>query len=187
MIPLGLVDDFDRSIATALSLRTGQSDTGLIAAMQAISWASGGSPRWVIVIAICATLLWQGWRRPAIALAVASLGSLLASESLKALFGRVRPDIVVHLDSASNAAYPSGHATNTAVVYVLLALFVSPRWRTMAMGAAMLLAALTGLSRIMLGVHWPTDVIGGWMLGTAFAFIAAWWARRATGQPSGGR
>jgi undecaprenyl-diphosphatase len=102
-----------------------------------------------------------------------TLVSAMTSEVLKAYFGRVRPDLVPQLDIINNAAYPSGHANNAAVVYILFIMLVPqaqhPGWQLAA--AAMII--VTGLSRIMLGVHWPTDVIGGWMLGTSFALMAA--------------
>ena len=174
----GFFSAADRAAATTMSLQAGQSRPDLITAMQATSWVGGGTPRWIIVTAICALLLWRGWTRPVVALAATSLASNLVSESLKSLFGRVRPDIVPHLDLATNPAYPSGHATNAAVVYILLALLVPARWRAPAMVAALAMTLLTGFSRIMLGVHWPTDVVGGWMLGTAFALIGVWWVRQ---------
>jgi undecaprenyl-diphosphatase len=81
--------------------------------------------------------------------------------------------LVEQLDPISSAAFPSGHANNAAVVYILFIMLVPqarhPGWQLMA--AVMIL--LTGLSRVMLGVHWPTDVIGGWMLGASFALSAA--------------
>jgi undecaprenyl-diphosphatase len=92
---------------------------------------------------------------------------------LKVFFGRIRPDLVTQLDPISSAAFPSGHANNAAVVYILFIMLVPqarhPGWQVLA--AVMIL--LTGLSRVMLGVHWPTDVIGGWMLGASFALSAA--------------
>ena len=105
--------------------------------------------------------------------AVATLASAMTSDVLKSFFARVRPVLVPQLDPISSPAFPSGHATNAAVVYLLFIMLVPqarhPAWRLAA--AAMIL--LMGLSRILLNVHWPTDVIGGWMLGASFALMAA--------------
>lgn len=141
--------------------------------MQGISWIGGGVQRYIIVAALTAALWrWWGWGA-ALAMGLTTLVSAFTSEMLKIYFGRVRPDLVPHLDSVTSAAYPSGHANNAAVVYILFIMLVPqarhPGWQLAA--AAMIL--LTGLSRIMLGVHWPSDVIGGWMLGTSFALMAA--------------
>ena len=93
---------------------------------------------------------------------------------LKAGFDRARPDMIAHLDVVSNASYPSGHAANTAVLYLLLAWLAPPRRRTPFWALAAAMIVLNGLSRIMLGVHWPTDVVGGTLLGAAFALLGAW-------------
>ena len=182
----GLLAGIDTHVANALSLRIGQSSSMLITAMQAISWAGGGVPRWIIFLVGCALLLWRAMPRAAITLVAAVLASTFASEALKSGFARARPAIVPHLDHSSNAAFPSGHATNVAVVYLLLALVVPPRWRAPAIAAALALMLLTCVSRVSLGVHWPTDVVGGWMLGSGFALLGAWWVGQGTRQPRPG-
>ena len=107
-----------------------------------------------------------------LAMGLTTLVSAFTSDVMKIFFGRFRPDLVAQLDPITSPAFPSGHANNAAVVYILFIMLVPqarhPLWQLAA--AAMIL--LTGLSRIMLGVHWPTDVIGGWMLGTSFALMA---------------
>src|SRR3546814_7547343 len=80
-------------------------------------------------------------------------------------FGRARPDLIDHLDHVSSASYPSGHATSAAVVYLLLAWLAPPRWRFFAWALAAAMIVLNGFSRIMLGVHWASDIAGGTMLG----------------------
>ena len=112
------------------------------------------------------------------ALAGASLLSNLASTLLKLAFGRARPDIIDHLDHVSNASYPSGHATSAAVVYLLLPGLAPPRWRAAAWALAGAMIVINGFSRIMLGVHWGSDIIGGTMLGTAFALFGIVFAQR---------
>jgi membrane-associated phospholipid phosphatase len=163
----------DTAISLPLALRAGQSNDALIAFMQAISWVGGGTPRWVIVILLCG-LVWH-WCGPrcAVALGGASLLSNLASSLLKIAFGRPRPDLIPHLDHVSNASYPSGHATSAAVVYLMLAALAPARWRSAAWALAGTMIVLNGFSRVMLGVHWPSDIVGGTMLGTAFAIAGA--------------
>jgi undecaprenyl-diphosphatase len=170
----------DLRISHTLSLQVGQSDPRFVSFMQWASWIGGGTPRWIIVILLSA-LVWR-WcgRRCAIALAGASLLSNLASNALKFAFGRVRPDIIEHLDHVSSASYPSGHATSAAAVYLLLAWLAPARWRIAAWALAGVMIVLNGFSRIMLGVHWASDIVGGTMLGTAFALLGVWWAGRSS-------
>ncbi|MDP4757456.1 MAG: phosphatase PAP2 family protein [Sphingorhabdus sp.] len=172
-VTAGRFHDFDIAVSHALNLQRGVSHDWLILVMQGISWIGGGIQRYVIV-GILALALWR-WsgRGAALAMAVATLASALTSDILKSFFARARPDLVPQLDLISSPAFPSGHATNAAVVYLLFIMLVPqarhPAWRLAA--AAMIL--LMGLSRILLNVHWPTDVIGGWMLGASFALMAA--------------
>ena len=172
----------DGPLSAALALRQGQSPDSLIAVMQAISWPGGGTQRTPIVIAI-ALGLWR-WRGAAagLALALAALISNWASGWLKLSFARVRPDLVPHLDNVTGSlSYPSGHATNAAVVYLAFALLCPAEWRARMLALAALLTFLTGLSRIMLGVHYASDVLGGWLLGAAFAMLAAELGQRRSG------
>ncbi len=159
----------DHMLAAAIALREGQSSPISITMWQWISWIGTGLQRYVLVAALA---LWLGYKRHwqyGVGFVVASLLSLATSEYLKAAFARPRPAFVPHLDFTNNFAYPSGHATSAAVVYFLFALLVPTHRRSRWLFAALILAFLTGASRVMLGVHWPSDVIGGWMLGAAFA------------------
>lgn len=169
----GYFRHFDLIVSHALNMQRGASPEWLIVLMQGISWIGGGIQRYIMV-AILAAALWRWWGWGAgLAMALTTLVSAFTSEVLKAYFGRLRPELVPHLDLVNTAAYPSGHANNAAVVYIFFIMLVPqarhPGWQAL----AALLILLTGLSRIMLGVHWPTDVIGGWMLGTSFALLAA--------------
>ena len=168
----------DRQIGTALGLSVDGSPHWMILFMQGVSWIGGGLPRWGIVILLCG-LVWH-WCGPrcAVALAVASLLSNLASSLLKIGFGVARPDLVPHLDHQTSYSYPSGHATNAAVVYLLLAWLAPPRWRRAAWSLAGVMIVLNGVSRMMLGVHWASDIVGGTLMGAAFALFGAAWARR---------
>lgn len=117
------------------------------------------------------------WREAGLLL-LASGGGVALSQGLKALFGRARPDAGLHLVEAINASFPSGHAMLSAVVWLtlgaLVARFASDRRvKVFALTGAAVIALLVGLSRVYLGVHWPSDVLAGWSLGAAWAM--AWW------------
>jgi undecaprenyl-diphosphatase len=172
-VTAGWFREFDIAVSNALNLRRGESNEWLILIMQGISWIGGGVQRY-IMITILTIVLWRWWDwGTGLAMGLTTLISSFASDVMKVFFARIRPDLVTQLDPISSAAYPSGHANNAAVVYILFIMLVPqarhPGWQMLA--AIMIL--LTGLSRIMLGVHWPTDVIGGWMLGMSFASAAA--------------
>lgn len=117
------------------------------------------------------------------------LGGILASNLLKAAFDRARPDLVPHGSIVMTSSFPSGHAMMSAVVYLTLGVLlarVEPRRRAKAfiLTCAVLLTLLVGVSRVYLGVHWPTDVVAGWCLGAAWALgcwlVARWLQRRGT-------
>ena len=181
-IAAGYTQAVDLALSAPLSLQRGSSPDWLIALMQAISWVGGGPQRTVIVI-IIALALWRWCGALAgSTLALVALGSTLTSDWLKLFYLRLRPSLVPHLDSViADQSYPSGHATNAAVVYVLFALLAPPALRPRLLVLAALLTFLTGLSRVMLGVHYPSDVLGGWMLGLAFALLAAEYCQRLSG------
>ena len=144
-------------------------------------------------IALAATLtLWLcGFRHLAIGLVVSLLAALLVSNGLKIAIGRERPDIVTHAALTFTASFPSGHAFLSAVTMLSIAGFIGLASRRddikrLCFVLAWVMIVLIGLSRIYLGVHWPTDVIGGWLLGIAWSSIAiAWLGRRmAAADPS---
>ncbi len=163
---------FDIAVSHALNMERGTSPDWLILFMQGISWIGGGLQRYVIVTLLTVALWrWWGWGA-ALAMGITTLISAFTSDVMKYFFARVRPDLVTQLDPISSPAFPSGHSNNAAVVYILFIMLVPqarhPLWQL----AAAVMILLTGLSRIMLGVHWPTDVLGGWMLGASFALMA---------------
>ena len=90
----------------------------------------------------------------------------LAVDGLKLLFGRVRPDFDQEMIEVYNLSFPSGHSANSLTAYVLLACFlVTGRFRAAAILGALAIAFVIGLTRIVLGVHWLSDVVGGWAVG----------------------
>lgn len=131
------------------------------------------------LMTIAASLaLWVCRHRPlAIGLALSVIAATLASTGLKILIGRDRPDIVEHAALTFTASFPSGHAFLSAVTLLSIAGFVGLASRRediarLCVWLAWLMIALIGVSRIYLGVHWPTDVIGGWCLGIAWSSLS---------------
>lgn len=114
----------------------------------------------------------------ALFVAMAVVGGALWSSVLKALFFRSRPDIVSHLVHVSSASFPSGHAMNSAIVYLTLATLLARsqdgvRVRIYLLTVAIVLTMLVGISRVYLGVHWPSDVIARWSVGALWAVLCS--------------
>jgi undecaprenyl-diphosphatase len=87
-------------------------------------------------------------------------------------FDRLRPDEHLRLVEVSSKSFPSGHSANSMLVYPLCALLLAPpRWRRAALTMAVVLAIGVGVSRVLLGVHWPSDVVGGWSFGAISALL----------------
>jgi len=119
-------------------------------------------------------------------LMTSAAGGTLVSSSLKYLFSRPRPDIVPHLSIVSTSSFPSGHSMLAAVIYLTLgALLAASATRTAVkvyvLGVAVLLTVIVGVSRVYLGVHYPTDVLAGWMAGLTWSllcWLVARWLQR---------
>jgi undecaprenyl-diphosphatase len=105
-----------------------------------------------------------------------AVAMFMALRRLKDAFERTRPDLVPHGSYVASASFPSGHSMMAAVVYLTLGALlarVEPdgRVKVFVLGMAILLTLLVGLSRVYLGVHWPTDILAGWTLGAAWALL----------------
>lgn len=123
-----------------------------------------------------------GLRRYALLVLAAALGTELWMSLLKHLYGRPRPTVVTQLDPLETMSFPSGHSMIAAALYMTLAFLIARalphrRLRVFAVATGAALALLIGLSRIYLGVHYPTDVLAGWTLGLAWALTCALVAR----------
>ena len=127
-------------------------------------------------------LLLDRKRREALFLTGAVAGGWALMFALKAAFERPRPDLGLHRTVVYTASFPSGHALMSAVTYLTLGALlarVTPRGRMKAylMSWAAATTLLIGVSRVYLGVHWPTDVLAGWALGASWA-LCCWLAAR---------
>jgi undecaprenyl-diphosphatase len=148
--------------------------------------ALGSAP--VLVIAVLAVVgflaLARAWRLALFTLAAGASG-LLVSSLLKYTIDRPRPDLVPHGNLIYTSSFPSGHSMMSAVIYLTLAVLVvrlmeKKRLKGYALGVAVILTLLVGVSRVYLGVHWPSDVLAGWAAGAAWA-LACWMIARWVG------
>ena len=134
--------------------------------------------RHTVAIGALVALLFLRLRREAMLLALTIVSGWAVNSAIKALVGRPRPELVSHLTEAGGSSFPSGHSFNSAVVYIAIALAfaaLSPRQsvRATIVLAAMVLTLLIAFSRVWLGVHYPSDVIAGWLGGAGWAFAAS--------------
>jgi undecaprenyl-diphosphatase len=121
---------------------------------------------------VSAWLLLRGHRRRAILLLVIVISERLLIEAMKNVFDRARPDPLGHEVAVHNLAFPSGHSANAMAGWLAIALLAtSPRLRLPAVVLALTLALVTGLCRLLLQVHWPSDVAGGWAFGAAWTLL----------------
>lgn len=133
---------------------------------------------------VLAVMLWhlrRGERQEAALWVVVGLSSYAIQEGLKLLVGRPRPALWPRLLFVESESFPSGHALASATFFPLLALDLTrgqPRaLRAGALAVALLLSLFIGFGRLYLGVHWPSDVLGGWALGAAQVALAGRWRR----------
>jgi undecaprenyl-diphosphatase len=111
-------------------------------------------------------------RRPALAYFLLILSGRLLVELQKDAIARPRPDPAGRLDAVTSFSFPSAHAADSMVAWLGLALIAAPpRLRPVAVAAALALVFLVGLTRLVLAVHWPSDVIGGWAFGAAWTLL----------------
>ena len=130
----------------------------------------------LMIAAVAGFLLVDGKRAAAIFVVASVAGGTLLSTILKMAFVRPRPTLVPHLVPVSTASFPSGHAMLSAVVYLTLGALLCrvegpPRVKIYVLSVAILLTFIVGVSRMYLGVHWPTDVLAGWCAGAAWATL----------------
>ena len=136
----------------------------------------------LLTIAVGGFLLLDGKRRMAFFVCGSVASGLLMSAALKAAFDRPRPDLVPLAANISTSSFPSGHSMMSAVTYLTLgALLARSQERKRLKAYSILLGAglsfIVGLSRVYLGVHWPTDVLAGWTAGASWALLC-WLAAR---------
>lgn len=160
-------------------VRDGEVGGHVTTLMRLASAAGGTVPRLILAALFCAWLLAKGRGRVARWLALTVIGGTLLNPVLKRIFAAPRPDLLPHLDSVHSYSFPSGHAAGTLITLGAMAMVAARRdiyW------AAALLALLVGVSRVWLGVHWPGDVLAGWVEAAGWLALCACWLPAGRGQ-----
>lgn len=165
-------------------------DAPLVTAVKAVTWLGSGGVLWTVVLAAAIVLAIRRRWRLAVYLLVTGAGALVLDPVLKSLVGRLRPVVAHPVAHGAGNSFPSGHSLGSIVCYGAVLLVFLPaargRWRTTFITVTVALVALIGISRVLLGVHYLSDVLGAWAVGitwlgiTAVAFELT---RRAAGEP----
>ncbi len=152
-------------------------------AMRDITALGGVTVLTLVSLLVIIFLVLRRQAASALFLAITILGGQSLSHLAKSGYSRPRPDLVPHGVEVATASFPSGHSLMAAVTYLTLAVMLARvekrgRIRAFYMLCAGLLTVLVGVSRVYLGVHWPSDVLAGWTLGAAWA-LGVWIVARA--------
>lgn len=150
----------------------------------------------LLTVGVVGLLYLQERRSMALYVVLAVASGVVISVLLKELFDRPRPDLVPHGSYVVTASFPSGHSMISAVTFLTLGALVARLQQRRSLqlyilSIAVLITFLVGFSRVYLGVHWPTDVLGGWAAGAVWALlcmgVARWLQLRGDIEPSGKR
>lgn len=177
VVMTGATDAADKALLGMIAMREGKSPDALITAAQWLTWVGDQSQRSVIMT-LCALFLWWKKRKwAAITMALTPVFASVTSSILKEVFARPRPSLVPHLDHVTNLSFPSGHAVNGVAVFILAALLIPTAKRGLWLALGVLAAAIICTTRMMLGVHYPTDILGGVLVGSAYVLAGVAVAR----------
>lgn len=171
----GFTQRFDESVLQTLEASR---SPFLTEVMIEITTIGSGVPL-ILMVAIAALVLWLTHHRWSVALLVfGSLGGTIVNRALKNYFDRPRPEVVDAVEQVTSLSFPSGHATSSFIVYGILAYIVSRLAAERAVRIAIwtiagVMILLVGFSRMYLGVHYPTDVAGGFLVGFAWVMVLA--------------
>ena len=157
-------------------------------AADATNWSMSGTPLTVFGIAVFAVLLALRWWIDAGMLA-AVIAIRLVNQGLKTVIESPRPtsDLVEVIEDADNYGFPSGHASGAllvvgAITWIVNRHIASPGWRAAIWAVAGVWIVLTGIGRVRVGAHWPSDVLGAWMWSVAVMVLVTWVTEKARGK-----
>lgn len=156
----------------------GERTSLLTGAAHVLSFIGSGYVVYGLTLILGIVFYRRGWPEAAVALAVSTVGAAVLANVDKVLVGRARPP-VEHLEHVVSESFPSGHSTQASAFYgALLLIFLAcrptrPAAATATVATAVLVAAIA-LSRVYLGVHYPSDTIGGVLLGASWSMWVCW-------------
>jgi undecaprenyl-diphosphatase len=191
------VQEFDAWLLRALRSRTDPSDPlgprWVEEVARDLTGLGGMAVLALITAASVCYLLMMRKRHAGMFVLAAVLGGLLLSTFLKEAFDRSRPDLVSHLSHVFTDSFPSGHSMMSALTYLTLGTLLARMHKDrhvqrFFLVTAILITLLVGISRVYLGVHWPSDVLAGWAFGAVWAALcwrlAMWFQRRGDVEPA---
>ena len=151
---------------------------GLLEGMRDLTALGGVWLRNLVGLGAITALLFRRMRQEALLLAGTIISGWMVNTALKLAVGRPRPSIVPHLTQADGYSFPSGHSFNSALVYIAIGLAFAAissqrRVRWTLIGGAIVLSLSIAFTRVWLGVHYPSDVLAGWLGGAGWAFMAS--------------
>jgi len=150
----------DRDVSASMH-KFALAHSGFATAMRTVSAAGSPLAWWIVLIPVCAWLLYRRLPRLTLFVAVATIGSSLLNRAIKLAVDRARPHLSDPIASAAGKSFPSGHTQSV----------VARRARPWLVAAAVLIVAVIGFSRIALGVHYLSDVIGAVLIGLAWLLV----------------
>jgi undecaprenyl-diphosphatase len=185
----GPLESADHDTASSLnSLIAGQSVA--VAVVKAVTFLGSTGVLWVVIVAAATVLAIRRRWRLALYLLITGAGALVLDPVLKALIGRLRPVVAHPVAHGTGNSFPSGHSLGSIVCYGAVFLVFLPatrgRWRTVFTTSVITLIALIGISRLLLGVHYVSDVVGAWAVGVLWLGLTTFaleLTRHAAGQP----
>jgi undecaprenyl-diphosphatase len=170
----------DNTVVRAVN-RAVAPEPGLVRALKLVTTLGGATVLTGLVGLLVVVLLIRRRYPLAAYLAVTALAAPVLDPAMKALVGRLRPVVGDPVALASGNSFPSGHALDSLICYGAMALVLVPmlgRYQRWLLAAVGVLVFLIGLSRVMLGVHFVSDVIGGWCLGAAWLGLSVFFFQR---------
>jgi len=176
----GLLDDLNIGLMGWAGQGRETALGGHVTMVMRLASAIGGTAiRIILSLVVLGALVFTGRRAAASWFAGVEIGGTLLNLILKQIFAAPRPDLLPHLDIVHSYSFPSGHAAGNMMFFGALAMLAGRRW---AYGAGGAMIALIGVSRVWLGVHWPSDVMAGWIEGLGWLMLCAVWLPARRGQ-----